>query len=272
MGARMDILIRSAVYRGSELPAACSRELEKYRLDIFIKQLGWSLPSKYEDAEWDQYDTDETTHIILQDQCGVVYGCARLVPTHGGNYMLGQLFSHLVPKQIPLPDSDSVRELSRLAVSAPRSALAGHAQGTLQSSLLGMLLAVAVSRVLHNGVRQLVDVTFLGVERLLRHLGLHIHRAGPAIEIDGRMIVAGWIELDAQTINALGVTSRNDEPRQASYFAATTTTTTTRSCSADVGRLGRMQIVPPPPTTSLGIAALSNGVGITHLSTCQATP
>jgi acyl homoserine lactone synthase len=55
------------------------------------------------------------------------------------------------------------------------------------------------------GARQLIGVTFLSMERLFRRIGVHAHRAGPAQRIDGRMVVACWIDLDAQTLSALGV-------------------------------------------------------------------
>lgn len=212
-GQKMNSSLCPVVYRTSEMSADCNRKLGRYRHDIFIKQLDWNLPGKCEDAEWDQYDKDSTTHVVLQDQNGDIYGCARLVPTRGGTYMLSELFPHLMPDDIPLPDSDLVWELSRLAVSDPRVPSADDGQNCLRSTLLTALLAKAVSHALHHGVRQLVGVTYLGVERLLRRLGVHIHRAAPAVEIGGRMVVAGWIELDEQTIRALSADSSVCRPQ-----------------------------------------------------------
>jgi acyl homoserine lactone synthase len=43
------------------------------------------------------------------------------------------------------------------------------------------------------------------MERLFRRIGVQAHRAGPAQCIDGRMVVACWIDIDNQTLSALGV-------------------------------------------------------------------
>ncbi|TDY16701.1 acyl homoserine lactone synthase [Paraburkholderia sp. BL6665CI2N2] len=195
------------VHRGSELSTDCRRKLGRYRHDVFIKELGWSLPDKCEDAEWDRYDTDTTTHVVLQDQKGDVHGCTRLIPTRGGAYMLSELFSHLMPDDIPLPDSNQVWELSRLAISVARVPSVDDGQNYLQRTLLTALLAKAANHALLHGVQRLIGLTYVGVERLLRRLGVHIHRAGPAVEVDGRMVVAGWIELDEQTMRALSADS-----------------------------------------------------------------
>jgi acyl homoserine lactone synthase len=67
------------------------------------------------------------------------------------------------------------------------------------------MLAAVVECAVNLGARQLIGVTFLSMERLFRRIGVHAHRAGPAQRIDGRMVVACWIDLDVQTLVALGI-------------------------------------------------------------------
>jgi acyl homoserine lactone synthase len=45
----------------------------------------------------------------------------------------------------------------------------------------------------------------VGVERILRSIGLHAHRVGPPQLLESQPVVALWIELDEQTRNALGL-------------------------------------------------------------------
>ncbi|MCA3858031.1 MAG: acyl-homoserine-lactone synthase, partial [Burkholderia sp.] len=50
--------------------------------------------------------------------------------------------------------------------------------------------------------------------RLFRRIGIHAHRAGPPKQVDGRLVVACWIDIDPQTFAALGI-----EPGQAARQA-----------------------------------------------------
>ena len=51
--------------------------------------------------------------------------------------------------------------------------------------------------------KRLITFSYLGVERIARNFGIHVHRVGPTERIDGRPVVAFWIELDEQTFGAL---------------------------------------------------------------------
>jgi acyl homoserine lactone synthase len=75
------------------------------------------------------------------------------------------------------------------------------------------MLASVVSCAARLGARQIIGVTYLSMERLFRRIGVHAHRAGPAQCIDGRMVVACWIDIDSQTLTALGVDVTRDAAR-----------------------------------------------------------
>lgn len=46
------------------------------------------------------------------------------------------------------------------------------------------------------GARQLITVSPVGIERLIRRAGLRSHRAGPPMVIDGHAIFACLIDVD----------------------------------------------------------------------------
>ncbi|MEB2592092.1 acyl-homoserine-lactone synthase, partial [Burkholderia multivorans] len=66
-------------------------------------------------------------------------------------------------------------------------------------------LAAVVACAAERGARHLIGVTFASMERLFRRIGVHAHRAGPPKQVDGRLVVACWIDLDPQTFAALGI-------------------------------------------------------------------
>jgi acyl homoserine lactone synthase len=66
-------------------------------------------------------------------------------------------------------------------------------------------LAASIKIAAEHGARRLITVSPLGIERLLNRMGVHAHRAGPPVLVDGKPIFACWIELDTQTMTALEI-------------------------------------------------------------------
>ena len=69
------------VHMGEDLPADVAVGLARYRYDIFVKQLGWELPSQENSGERDQYDRSDTVYVVARDDFNAICGCARLLPT-----------------------------------------------------------------------------------------------------------------------------------------------------------------------------------------------
>jgi len=170
----------------------------QYRHRIFIERLGWQLPVE-NGEERDQFDRPDTVYVIARDGAGAICGCARLLPTTRP-YLLGDVFPNLMGGA-PVPQEDGVWELSRFAVAsidaAPSAADAARNTRTL--------LAAAIRAAAAHGARRLITVSPLGIERLLHRMGVHAHRAGPPVLVDGKPVFACWIEIDAQTVEALGI-------------------------------------------------------------------
>lgn len=170
-----------------------------YRHKIFIERLGWQLPVQ-NGLERDQFDRPDTLYVVARDDNGDICGCARLLPTVRP-YLLSEVFPQLMNGQPP-PSSQDVWELSRFAVV---DLSGGAANSTLQARYTRELLAAATQVVRQQGGQRLITVSPLGIERLLHRMGVHAHRAGPPVLVDGKPVFACWIEIDEQTCRALGL-------------------------------------------------------------------
>lgn len=194
--------MKTIIGRSKDLSPTLEHALATYRHKIFIERLGWTLPVE-SGVERDQFDHQETLYVMTRDQDGAICGCARLLPT-SQPYLLSEVFPHLMAGA-PVPNSGDVWELSRFAAATvePNS----NVDATINTRCL---LAASVRIAAAHGARRLITVSPLGIERLLHRMGVHAHRAGPPMLADGKPIFACWIEIDEQTIKALGIA----EPEQ----------------------------------------------------------
>lgn len=163
-----------------------------YRNKVFIETLGWDLKAR-NGQELDQFDRPDTLYVVSKDGQGQVNGCARLLPT-SQPYLLGEVFPQLM-NGLPIPCSDDVWELSRFAAvdfnNATSTALAQFSDGAATQ-----LLREAIACAAAHGAKRLITVSPIGIERLLRRTGVHAHRAGPPMIINGHPIFACWIEVE----------------------------------------------------------------------------
>jgi acyl homoserine lactone synthase len=181
--------MRTFVHEEGRLPHELAADLGRYRRRVFIEQLGWALPSANESFERDQFDRDDTVYVFARNAGGDMCGCARLLP----------LFADLIAEDMPPPQSAAVWELSRFAATDDEGG-PGNAEWAVRP-----MLAAVVECAAQLGARQLIGVTFASMERLFRRIGIHAHRAGPPKQVDGRLVVACWIDIDPQTFAALGI-------------------------------------------------------------------
>ncbi|WP_338844954.1 acyl-homoserine-lactone synthase [Massilia sp. W12] len=172
------------------------RAVAVYRHKIFIERLGWQLPVQ-DGLERDQFDRPDTIYVVAKNDEGDICGCARLLPTTSP-YLLGEVFPGLM-NGAPVPCQHDVWELSRFAAADLKGGVRENANSSRH------LLGAAVVSAAAHGASRLITVSPLGIERLLARMGVHAHRAGPPLFIDGKPVFACWIEIDAQTVQALGV-------------------------------------------------------------------
>lgn len=186
----MDIIAGSATQLAKEFITS----LANYRHKVFVEQLGWKLGTP-DGVELDQFDRPDTLYVIARNQAEEIVGCARLLPTTRP-YLLEEIFPELL-NGLPPPKSDEVWELSRFAAvdfsEDARSATANN--GKISSAVTLSIFATVMQVAKQQGAKRLLIVSFLGVERLLRHAGYRAHRAGPPLQADGQWIMACWVEI-----------------------------------------------------------------------------
>lgn len=183
-----------------ELQPDLEQALAAYRYRVFVQELGWPLPVE-NGHERDDFDRPDTLYVIARLSEGDLCGCARLLPTDKP-YLLAEVFPELMGGH-ELPRSPMVWELSRFSTSAPDHVRLDAEQ--IWRNTCGLMReVVAVAR--RQGAVRLIAFSALGSERLLRRMGVNVHRAAPPQLIDGKPVLAFWIELDRQTLTALGLT------------------------------------------------------------------
>ena len=175
-----------------------SRELlsnvASYRHKVFVETLGWDLKTR-NGEELDQFDRPDTLYVVSQNDAGQVNGCARLLPT-SGPYLLGEVFPELM-NGLPVPCSADVWELSRFATVDFNNPMTSPLS-QFSSSIAAQLLHESIACAAAHGAKRLITVSPIGIERLLRRTGVHAHRAGPPMIINGHPIFACWIEIEAR--------------------------------------------------------------------------
>lgn len=184
----------------SQLSSSAEAELASYRYEIFVDRLHWQLPAEV-GREFDQFDRADTRYVIARDAHGRVCGCARLLPTTQA-YLLDEVFPGLMNGQAA-PHDVGVWELSRFSTRAPGELQAPSREEA--RTRFCCLFATVVETALTQGATRLITFTAMGVERILRRIGIHAHRVGPPQLIDDKPILALWIELDEQTCRSLGL-------------------------------------------------------------------
>jgi N-acyl-L-homoserine lactone synthetase len=98
-----------------------------------------------------------------------------------------------------LPASAEIWELSRYTTQLVDGEIATREEA---AERFRELLKAVCDTAFAHGAKRLISFSHVGVERIARNFGIHVHRVGPAHVIDGKPIVAFWIELDEQTFSA----------------------------------------------------------------------
>lgn len=164
--------------------------MASYRYQVFVKQLGWELDCE-ENFELDQFDRKDTVYVISLDEENNVNGVARLLST-ANPYLLSEVFPELMADQ-PLPASEHVWELSRFAAVSPSPRCIGS---QISSPNAISLMQATLRCAAEHGAQKLITVSPLGVERLLRNVGIDAFRAGQVSNKYGQQLYASWITVN----------------------------------------------------------------------------
>lgn len=183
----MNIVVGSS----KEFSETQKNELYSYRYNVFVERLGWDLDA-CQGLETDAYDHDKTVYVIAKDDEEEIVGCARLLPTTLP-YLLEEVFPELLNGLVP-PKASDIWELSRFTSLNLAEGLRDN-NGQLSNKTTAELLMHAIKIAKARGAKRIISVSPIGVERLLRSLGIKSHRAGPPITADGHTLIACWIDL-----------------------------------------------------------------------------
>lgn len=173
------------------LPEGYYGRVAHYRHQVFVERLGWQLDSP-NGSETDQFDRPDTVYVAIEDEQGDIAGCARLLPTTRP-YLLGEVFPQLL-NGLPPPRDPSIWELSRFA-SMDFNSHSAVPLAQFSNSATAALMRGAMSTAASLGAKRLLTVSPVGIERLIRRLGITAHRAGPPMLIGEHAIFACWIEI-----------------------------------------------------------------------------
>lgn len=188
-----------------QLGKTMSAQLFNYRYKVFIQELGWELPSTA-CQERDQFDRDDTLHILAVDHEEAIVGCCRLLPTTRP-YLLSEVFPGLL-NGVPPPSSIDVWELSRFAAFDLRGRLQREGSKFSSDAALSML-SEAIKCAFDRRAKRIISVSPIGVERLLRRAGICAHRAGPPMVLQGYPLLACWIDVPSD-ICAQDIANKSD--------------------------------------------------------------
>lgn len=168
-------------------------ELGRYRHKVFVEKLGWAaLTAGNSDA--DQYDRADTLYVIGRNEAADVVACARLLPTTRP-YLLSGVFPQLM-HGLPTPVSAEVWELSRFAaIDFNTGPCRCGRLGQFSSPKAVSLLRACMDSAAERGATRLISVSPLGVERLLKAVGISSCRAGPPMLVNGQLVFACWISI-----------------------------------------------------------------------------
>ncbi|PJA43120.1 MAG: acyl-homoserine-lactone synthase [Lysobacterales bacterium CG_4_9_14_3_um_filter_62_6] len=183
-----EIIIGRPSWRNISAPLLDS--MYALRHAMFSDRLQWKVESQ-NGREKDWFDRLEPTYVVARSTVNstTASGSWRLLPTTGP-YMLKDVFPELLHGQAA-PQDPRIWEASRFAVARDDDAAAFGLNETPIAMIREMLRFVR-----RNGVDEIVTVTSVGVERLIRNLGLKTQRFGPALQIGNVRTVALRVPMD----------------------------------------------------------------------------
>lgn len=201
----MGQVITGHLHKSADI-ASCSLDMFRMRYRVFHERMQWDV--KVENGlEIDEFDDPKSIYQIYRDKPGgKVLGSWRLRPTTEP-YMMADVFPQLLYGESAPKEAD-VWEISRFAVEDSDEKSAGLGLG---STARDMVLA-AIAHAVEEGYRQYVMVVSVAVERLLKNMGLELHRYGRPIRIGRVLTVACSLDINEATrTTILGKTEAQDQ-------------------------------------------------------------
>ncbi|MHA6732381.1 acyl-homoserine-lactone synthase [Devosia sp. A369] len=172
-------------------------QMHRLRARVFRERLGWDVAVTGH-REIDEYDALDPVYVLVISNTGRVIGCARLLPGCGPT-MLGRTFPVLLDG-VPVPSSGQIIESSRFCIDTEVSGT-NTARGLHQATM--MLFAGILDWAMAHGHSQVMTVTDLRFERILKRAGLPFTRLGTPHLIGSTMAVAGTVPATQATVSSV---------------------------------------------------------------------
>jgi len=174
------------------------------RKRVFVDLFRWDLAVIGGRFEIDQFDDAAAVYLLISDQGGNHRGSLRLLRTDRP-HILGSLFPQLCEHGVPA--DATTREITRLCLN-PRLPAAERLR------IRNRLISAMVDYALAYGIETLTGVVTRRFLTQILAMGWRCQPLGPLLTIDGAMIGAFRVHVDAATPRLLEATSI--------YAAATT--------------------------------------------------
>ncbi|WP_315806787.1 MULTISPECIES: acyl-homoserine-lactone synthase [unclassified Bradyrhizobium] len=169
-------------------------EMHRLRHRVFKLRMGWEVQTSG-DMEIDDFDALHPDYLIQMGENGKVQGSVRLLPTLGPT-MLRDAFPALLEGQ-PVPATPLVWESSRFAIDVAADAPKGnHGITCAAYELFAGMIEFGLSRQLTD----IVTVTDVRMERILRRAGWPLRRIGNPSAIGNTLALAGYLETSHEVL------------------------------------------------------------------------
>lgn len=168
-------------------------EMHRLRYRVFKERLDWDVDVR-DGLEVDEFDQCDPVYLLNLDFGGRVQGCVRLLPTVGPN-MLRDTFSTLL-KGAACPAEPNIWESSRFALDLQQSASSG---GTLSPATAEMFAGM-IEFGLACALTDIVTVTDVGIERILRRAAWPLRRISEPTILGNTKALVGYLEISLEAL------------------------------------------------------------------------
>lgn len=171
--------------------------IHQLRHRVFKIRMDWDVQTSG-DMEIDEFDALHPSYLVQLSNDGQVQGCVRLLPTLGPT-MLRDTFPSLLDGQ-PAPSTSAIWESSRFAIDIPSDAPKGQyniARATYE------LFAGMVEFGLSKRLTDIVTVTDIRMERILRRAGWPLRRICDPLRIGKTSAMAGYLRISPEILTDL---------------------------------------------------------------------
>ena len=166
-------------------------QMHRLRARVFKERMGWDV-TVIDGQEFDQFDELNPTSILVVDR-GVVVGHTRVLPATGPT-MLSETFAFLAPNGAYAPH-ERMLETSRFCVDTSTARLTDDGIHLVTMTLIAGILEWADL----GGYSEIMTVTDVRLERILRRVGLPLRRLGNTARIGNTIALAGIVDVGAET-------------------------------------------------------------------------